>query len=527
MNFSVLAPEVNSALLMAGPGAAPMLEVAAAWDGIGSELTSAAGIFSSVTSDLTVAAWQGPAAMSMTDTAAPYSSWLATAAAEAAESATQARAAAAAYGDALAAIAHPRLVAANRSQLVSLVRSNLFGQNAPAIAAAEAAYEQMWAQDVTAMAGYHSSTSAAVAQLGSWQLALESLPGLPGVVATTIASTTSLLQENIQQTASSISTALTQAANNVAVFIFGSGVSPAIPATQNPTYTGSPGLFTRIEAAGGYALKAVGIPFETIGTLISSTSPPGILTWLLGESVTQTTYDGMTVIQITPAHPSGHYVVAIHGGGFTVQPTITHWLDYTLMAYQTGATIEVPLYPLVQQGGTAGTVVPEMAGFISMNIAAHGASNVSVYGDSAGGTIALAATEYMVTQGLPMPASLVLFSPALDLSLTNPNISLINDPILDVGSAPRVGQQWAGNLSVTNPLVSPLYGSLTGLPPTYVYSGSLDILAPDTLRLSQEAAVQGAPISFVLRSGEVHDWALGGLGDAAAYRPQIYQELHI
>jgi hypothetical protein len=164
MNFSVLAPEVNSALLMAGPGAAPMLEVAAAWDGIGSELTSAAGIFSSVTSDLTVAAWQGPAAMSMTDTAAPYSSWLATAAAEAAESATQARAAAAAYGDALAAIAHPRLVAANRSQLVSLVRSNLFGQNAPAIAAAEAAYEQMWAQDVTAMAGYHSSTSAAVAQ---------------------------------------------------------------------------------------------------------------------------------------------------------------------------------------------------------------------------------------------------------------------------------------------------------------------------------------------------------------------------
>jgi triacylglycerol lipase len=75
--------------------------------------------------------------------------------------------------------------------------------------------------------------------------------------------------------------------------------------------------------------------------------------------------------------------------------------------------------------------------------------------------------------------------------------------------------------------VSPLYGSLTGLPPTTVYSGSLEILAPDVLRLSQEAAMQGAPISFVLRTGEIHDWALGGLGDAMAYRPQIYQELGI
>ena len=48
---------------------------------------------------------------------------------------------------------------------VQLVMSNFFGQNAPAIAAAEAEYEQMWAQDVAAMAGYHAGASAAAAQL--------------------------------------------------------------------------------------------------------------------------------------------------------------------------------------------------------------------------------------------------------------------------------------------------------------------------------------------------------------------------
>ena len=62
-------------------------------------------------------------------------------------------------------------------------------------------------------------------------------------------------------------------------------------------------------------------------------------------------------MQITPAHPDGNYVVAIHGGAFIFPPSIFHWLDYTVMAYQTGATIEVPIYPLLQQGGTAATVI--------------------------------------------------------------------------------------------------------------------------------------------------------------------------
>jgi triacylglycerol lipase len=59
VNFSVWPPEVNSALALNGPGSAPMLEAAAAWDGIGSELSSAASAFSSVTSGLAAQAWQG------------------------------------------------------------------------------------------------------------------------------------------------------------------------------------------------------------------------------------------------------------------------------------------------------------------------------------------------------------------------------------------------------------------------------------------------------------------------------------
>jgi triacylglycerol lipase len=501
MNFLVLPPEINSALMFSGAGSGPMLAAASAWEGIGGELNSTATAFRAVTSDLAAEAWQGPASVSMAAAAGPYATWLEAAGGMAQESATQAKAAAAAFEAARAAMVEPALVEANRAVMRALVSWNLFGQNAPAIAAAEGAYEQMWAQAVSAMAGYHASSSAAVAPLGSWAQAFQNLPG-------------------------TINTAFTQAVNNVNVYINGTGVSPAIPATENPTYGGVPGLLTRAEVQGMYFLKAVGVDFSTqIAPLLSSTTPPQILTWLLGETVTVTTSHGMSVVQITPSNPTGEYVVALHGGGFFVQPTLVHWLDYAMMAKATGATIQVPIYPLVQQGGTAGVVVPQVAGIISDSIAAHGVSNVSVYGDSAGGTLGLAAVQYLVTQAQPVPSRMVLISPGLDLSLTNPNISLINDPLL--GGSPRVGQQWAGGLPLTDPLVSPLYGSLAGLPPTYVYSGSLEILAPDTLRLVQEAAMQSAPISFVLRTGAPHVWALGSFGDAMLFRTQIYSELGI
>ena len=166
MNFSVLPPEVNSARMYVGAGSGPMLAAAAAWDGLADELGSAATSFGSVTSGLAGESWQGAASTAMTSVAARYVGFLSTAATQAGAAATQAKAAASAFEAARGATVHPALVSANRTNLVSLVISNLFGQNAPAIAAAEAEYEQMWARDVEAMAGYHAGASAAASQLG-------------------------------------------------------------------------------------------------------------------------------------------------------------------------------------------------------------------------------------------------------------------------------------------------------------------------------------------------------------------------
>ncbi|WP_131806021.1 PPE family protein, partial [Mycobacterium alsense] len=168
MSFLVLPPEINSLRMFSGAGSAPMLAAATAWDGLADELGSAAESFSAVTSGLASQAWRGPASAAMVAAAAPYAGFLSAAAGQASGAASQARALAGMFESALAATVHPAAVAANRSDLVSLVTANLFGQNAPAIAAVESDYELMWAADVAAMVGYHSGAAAAAAHLASW-----------------------------------------------------------------------------------------------------------------------------------------------------------------------------------------------------------------------------------------------------------------------------------------------------------------------------------------------------------------------
>jgi triacylglycerol lipase len=297
------------------------------------------------------------------------------------------------------------------------------------------------------------------------------------------------------------------------------------------TFTGEPTIVTQVLVAGLRLLKAVGnlVGLNLGGTglaILPSTSPPSLVT--LGLKVQQTQFDGWQVWTLQTASPSGKYIVGLHGGGFSLQPTILHWYDYAAIARNTDATVVVPIYPLVQDGGTAATVVPQTADLISSLIDQHGAQAVSVYGDSAGANIALTAAQELVRRGDATPARMVLISPVVDLSLSNPAISLIDDPVLDAASGKATGLLWSGG-DPTDPMASPLYGSLEGLPPTWVYTGSLELLAPDVLRVQDKAIAEGADITFILRNGQIHDWAGPGsiipFTEGAAVRPQIYQEL--
>jgi PPE-repeat protein len=161
MDFAMLPPEVNSGRMYAGPGSGPMLVAAAAWDGLAGELQSTAAAYKSVIAELSGGPWLGPSSASMASAVTPYIEWMASAAAQAEQTATQAKAAAAAYEAAFAMTVPPPLIVANRSLLMTLIATNVFGQNTAAIAATEADYAEMWARDAATMYGYAGSSAAA------------------------------------------------------------------------------------------------------------------------------------------------------------------------------------------------------------------------------------------------------------------------------------------------------------------------------------------------------------------------------
>jgi PPE-repeat protein len=280
MDFGALPPEINSGRMYVGPGSGPLLAAAAAWDGLADELTSTAMSYQAEVENLT-GTWEGPSSTSMASATAPYVTWMNSTAAQAEETANQARAAVAAYEAAFAATVAPPVIEANRALLMMLIATNILGQNTPAIAATEAHYMEMWAQDAGAMYGYAGSSSAA-SQLTSFteppqttNAAAEPLQGAAAAQATGTSS-------------ASIGTELTQFINSLPTAL----QNLATGLLQSPT-TGSTNL-----------LSGLSLP-----QLFSATLPPGLSTDLTNwNTIFSTIASGPYSLQGLTSIPGGPFL---------------------------------------------------------------------------------------------------------------------------------------------------------------------------------------------------------------------------
>lgn len=253
MDFGALPPEVNSARMYAGPGAGPLVAAAAGWDGLAASLSESAASTSALLAGL-ADVWLGRAALAMGATVAQHVAWLSETAGMAADTAAQASAAASAYETAYVATVPPPAVAANRTQLVSLVATNLLGQNTPAISATEAEYMEMWAQDSAAMLAYAAQSAQAtpVSPVASPAGFLGTSQSLPDLVNQTLQSFLSSGPYEVPLSllqvfsglwgASSIGSTMTAAAASSA------GVTPVLREMSRPT--GPLGISARLGVGG-------------------------------------------------------------------------------------------------------------------------------------------------------------------------------------------------------------------------------------------------------------------------------------
>jgi PPE-repeat protein len=243
MDFAILPPEVNSGRMYVGPGSGPLLAAAAAWDGLATELHSAAASYGSVISELSAGPWLGAASAAMAAAVGPYLAWMRSTATQAEQTAIQAKAAAAAYEATFAAMVPPPMIEANRALLQALVATNLFGQNAPAIAATESLYAEMWAQDATAMYGY-AGASASATTLTPFTPAPETTTGASAATSTQAAASQAISTglQGLTSTAATNATsasALDTLSDLAGLILFLPGVAQAGLTPLNTT-----GLFT-------------------------------------------------------------------------------------------------------------------------------------------------------------------------------------------------------------------------------------------------------------------------------------------
>jgi PPE-repeat protein len=213
-----------------------------------------------VVSGLTAGPWLGPASASMTAAAASYVAWLNATAAQAEETAAQAKAAASAYQTAFMSTVPPPMVAANRSRLATLVATNIFGRNTQAIAANEAQYGEMWAQDTAAMYGYAASSASATSLTPFNPPQQNTNPGGTAGQSAAVTQATGTAAGNAQST-------IQQAFSSVPNSLQSLATAAAAPAQTDPLSTLANLISIFLDAPAAIATFGADIPFGAVGVV--------------------------------------------------------------------------------------------------------------------------------------------------------------------------------------------------------------------------------------------------------------------
>jgi acetyl esterase/lipase len=232
--------------------------------------------------------------------------------------------------------------------------------------------------------------------------------------------------------------------------------------------------------------------------------------------VTETTVAGMTVWTARPrrANPVAR-VLYLHGGGYVHPLTEDYWRLVRALT-TVPAEVVVPAYPLAPDA-TVDDVLPRL---LELASAVDDGRPWVVMGDSAGGALALVLAQRLRELGGREPSGIVLLSPWLDATLDEEQVRDLEatDPMLAESGLRAAGRWWAGDRSPADPLVSPVTGSLDGLPPIDVYVGDRDILRPAVDLLAERARDADVRLHVHERPAMFHVWMTRAIPEATATR---------
>lgn len=216
---------------------------------------------------------------------------------------------------------------------------------------------------------------------------------------------------------------------------------------------------------------------------------------------------GVTRVFPKRGQRAGGALIYLHGGAYVYPMVAGQWGIVEGLIDRTGLPVIIPDYPLAPNH-TAAEAFDFVQPIIDEAQAEFG--RVILFGDSAGGGLALSLAMQRRDTGARQVDGLVLYAPWVDVTMTNPRIEEVQgrDKILRVPGLAWAGRAWAADLDPTDPRVSPLYGDPAGLPPMRIFQGDADIVGPDVIEFARKAARAGVDVRLRVEPDGFHVYVL-------------------
>jgi acetyl esterase/lipase len=170
--------------------------------------------------------------------------------------------------------------------------------------------------------------------------------------------------------------------------------------------------------------------------------------------------------------------------------------------------IVAPDYRLAPEHAFAAAVDDAVAAYRGLIAAGADPAHVAVGGDSAGGGLALALLIALRDAGDPLPACATLLSPWTDLELSGATMTTRAgvDPMISPEGARHAAERYLQGANPRDPLASPLYGDLAGMPPLLIQVGDAEVLLDDSVRVAERARAVGVDVTIDVWPEMIHVW---------------------
>lgn len=215
-------------------------------------------------------------------------------------------------------------------------------------------------------------------------------------------------------------------------------------------------------------------------------------------------------------------ILYFHGGAFISGITGLHWNFVEKLSKSSGYKVILPEYPLAPENNYIDTTnfVLELYKYL---LNEYDSSQIQIIGDSAGGSLLVSLSLLLNKNTIPQPARLILLSPWLDLSLSNPEIKNLekNEIMLSTGKLGTASKLYSNNTDTKNSLISPIYGDLKALPETHIFIGNHDLLFADAIRFKNLAEASGSYIKLYEYDKMMHVWMIFPIPEASEVIKQI------